>query len=130
MKKYFLALLAPLLLVLSNGVFAVGLGDITVQSKLNEPFKARIALIQTRDLTENQINVALASQAEFDKHRLVRSALYMDLDFRVDMLNAAGPSILVSSSAPIKEPSLDFLIELSWPSGTLVRGYTVLMEKP
>jgi pilus assembly protein FimV len=30
----------------------------------------------------------------------------------------------------VKEPYLDFLVELSWPSGKLIKGFTVLLEHP
>lgn len=117
-------------LLVSGSLWAVGLGDISVQSKMNEPFKARIALSDVGDLSDTQLRAVLASEAEFAKLKLVRDWRYTQLHFQVDLQNPADPAIVVSSDTAIKEPSMDFLVELSWPNGKLVRGYTVLLEKP
>lgn len=130
MKARFIALFATLLLTLSSNLFAVGLGELTMQSHLNEPLKARIALVKAGDLKEGEILVAMATADEFAKHKMSRDAIYGTIHFEVDLKNAAGPSILLSSQAVIKEPTLDFLVSLAWPTGKIVRGYTVLLEKP
>lgn len=130
MNARFITLLATLLLTFSTNLFAVGLGDIKVESGLNEPLKARIALVKTGDLQPNELLVAIADTAEFEKHHLTRDAIYTTIHFTVDLNNPAGPSVLLTTDNPVKEPSLDFLVSLTWPKGKLVRGYTVLMEKP
>jgi pilus assembly protein FimV len=38
--------------------------------------------------------------------------------------------VKVTSSKPINEPFLDFLVELNWPAGRLVREYTFLLDPP
>ncbi|MBR9882535.1 MAG: hypothetical protein GYB21_02295 [Oceanospirillales bacterium] len=38
--------------------------------------------------------------------------------------------IRLKSSAPIKEPFLNFLVEVNWPAGRLVREYTLLLDPP
>jgi pilus assembly protein FimV len=40
------------------------------------------------------------------------------------------PVILVSSSQPVKEPFINFLLEVSWPKGQLLKEYTVLLDPP
>ena len=130
MKMRFIILLTTLLFTLCGNVFAVGLGDITLQSRLNEPLKARIPLVKTGDMQEAELLVSLADAAEFEKRKMSRDAFYTMIRFTVDLKNPAGPSILVTSDAIVKEPSLSFLVALTWPTGKLVRGYTVLLEKP
>ena len=130
MKMRFIILFTTLLFTLCGNVFAVGLGDITLQSGLNEPLKARIALVKTGDMQDAELLVTLADAAEFEKRKMSRDAFYTTIRFTVDLKNAAGPCILLSSDAVVKEPSLDFLVALAWPTGKLVRGYTVLLEKP
>ena len=130
MKTRFIILVTALLFTLCGNVFAIGLGDITVESGLNEPLKARIALVRVGDMREAELLVGLADTAEFEKLKMSRDAFYTTIRFTVDMKNPAGPSILLTSEALVKEPSLDFLVTLTWPTGKLVRGYTVLLEKP
>lgn len=130
MKMRFITLLATLLLTFSSNLFAVGLGELKVESGLNEPLKARIALVKTGDLQSTELLVTLADTAEFERHHLTRDAIYTTIRFTVDMKDPAGPAVLLTTDNPIKEPSLDFLVALTWPKGKLVRGYTVLLEKP
>jgi pilus assembly protein FimV len=130
MKTRFIILFTALLFTLCGNVFAIGLGDITIESGLNEPLKARIALVKVGDLQQAQLLVGLADTAEFEKRKMSRDAFYTTIRFTLDLKNPAGPSVLLSSDAVVKEPSLDFLVSLAWPTGKLVRGYTVLLEKP
>jgi pilus assembly protein FimV len=130
MKARFIALFATLLLTLSNNLFAVGLGALTVESGLNEPFKAHIKLEKVGSLSEADLIVGLASTAEFEQRKMTRDFFYTSIQFTLDMKHAGGPVILLTSSNIVKEPSLDFLVKLSWPTGNILRGYTVLLEKP
>ncbi len=130
MKKHFIALFTSLLLAFSSHLFAVGLGDITVESGLNEPLKARIALVKTGELQPAELLAGLADTTEFAKRNIPRETFYTTIHFTVDMKHPAGPSILLSTDTVVKEPSLELLVALTWPSGKLVRGYTVLLEKP
>ena len=130
MKKY-----VAVFLVLASAVFtqcanAVGLGDIVVQSSMNQPLRARIPLLKVENLSETELVAQLASDEMFAKHKMSRDFIYTTIHFQVDLKNAAGPSVLLSTDKPLKEPSLDFLVALTWPAGNLVRGYTVLLNKP
>ena len=130
MKARLTALLSILLFSFCGNLFAVGLGDIEVQSGLNEPLKARIKLIKTGDLKENELLVSVANDVEFTKRGMTRDAFYLTMRFTVDLKDPKNPVVIVTSDTAVKEPSLDFLLELAWPTGKLVRSYTVLMEKP
>ncbi len=130
MKIRFITLFSALLFTLCGNAFAVGLGDITVLSHLNEPFQARIALVKTGDLKTEELLVSMASADEFAKRKMSRDALYGTIRFTVDLKNPAGPSVLLTTDTVVKEPTLDFLVVLNWPTGKLQRGYTILLEKP
>lgn len=130
MKARLTALISTLLLAFSSHLFAIGLGDITLESGLNEPLKARIALTQVGDLKPIELLVNTASADDFAARKMNRDAVYGSFMYKVDLEHAAGPCIVITTQQAIKEPSLDFLVELQWPTGKLVRGYTVLLEKP
>lgn len=130
MKTRLMILCTTLLLTLCGNVLAVGLGDITVLSHLNEPFQARIALVKTGDLKTEELLVSMASADEFAKRKMSRDTIYGTIRFTVDLKNPAGPSVLLTTDTVVKEPTLDFLVVLNWPTGKLQRGYTILLEKP
>ena len=115
---------------LSSQASAVGLGDIALESYVNEPLQANIVLLDTGSLAEPEIRVALASSEDFDRLGVERLFSLGDLSFTTELDGRGGGSITVESSEPILEPYLNFLVELRWPSGRLLREYTVLIDLP
>ena len=109
---------------------AFGLGEIELSSVLNEPLKAVIPVTALRD-GDNNINVKLASTSEFNKAGLERHFLFTKFKFKVVHNKRTGTTqIQVTSSEPIKEPILDFLLTVSTGSGRLIREYTVFLDPP
>ncbi len=109
---------------------ALGLGEIKLLSRLNQPLEAEIKLLQVRDLNEDEIRIVLASGTDFDKAGIDRVYFLSSLKFDVDLKAAGGPVVRVSSPQPVREPYLNFLLETQWPSGRILREYTLLMDLP
>ncbi|NOQ82000.1 MAG: hypothetical protein GQ548_05705 [Methylophaga sp.] len=107
--------------------YAFGLGKIELSSALNEPFQAAIPVTALRD--EGELRVQLASNLEFEKAGLKRSFLLTQLNFEV-VEDEGVTRILISSSQPIKEPFIDFLVTATTGNGRLIREYTVLLDPP
>ena len=108
---------------------ALGLGEMQVSSALNQPFKAEIDLLQLRGLNASQIITSLADTNDFYLAGVKPSAILSDLRFKLDISGSNG-KIVLTTNDPIREPFLNFLIEVNWPSGRLVREYTVLLDPP
>jgi len=116
--------------VLSQYASALGLGEVKLKSTLNEPLNAEIKLLDTRDLTADQILVALASPADFERNNVERLYFYTEFQFEVVLNSSDGPKVLITSRNPVREPYLNFLIEARWTAGRLLREYTLLMDLP
>lgn len=129
-RKFVIALSSLAGSILLTEAHAIGLGDIKLRTSLNEPLRADIQLVQVKDLSENEILVNLASQTDFSKAGVDRDFLLTSLRFRVDMDDPKNPKVVVTTEQPIREPYLNFLVELQWPSGRLLREYTLLMDLP
>ncbi|MBN6773394.1 peptidoglycan-binding protein LysM [Pseudomonas granadensis] len=108
---------------------ALGLGDITVHSALNQPLKADIALVDVGGLTQNDLAVSLATADEFAQAGVERVFFLNDLKF-IPILRGQRQMIRVTSSKPVNEPFLNFLVQLNQPNGRLLREYTVLIDPP
>lgn len=108
---------------------ALGLGDITVHSGLNQPLKADIALVDVGGLTQNDLSVRLATADEFAEAGVERVFFLNDLKF-IPILHGNRQMIRVTSSKPVNEPYLNFLVQLNQPNGRLLREYTVLIDPP
>ncbi|WP_223511454.1 FimV/HubP family polar landmark protein [Pseudomonas sp. GL-B-19] len=114
---------------LSSGMaHALGLGELTLKSTLNQPLVAEIELLDVKDLTVAEVVPSLASPEDFAAAGVDRQAFLNDLTF-TPVLNASGRSILrVTSSKPLSEPMVKFLVQVMWPNGRLLRDYSVLLD--
>ncbi len=109
---------------------ALGLGEIKLNSTLNQPLDAEIRLLQVRDLTPDEILVALATREDFSRAGVDRPFFLTDLKFIVKLDGPNGPMVRVTTRKPVREPYLNFLLETQWPNGRLLREYTLLMDLP
>jgi pilus assembly protein FimV len=117
------------LLAAPLGAWALGLGDIELQSALNQPFRAQIALSATPDELPG-LRITLAAADTFQRYGLDRPAFLSALEFRV-VANRDGRSIVeVTSRESIAEPFVTLLVEATWPRGRTLREYTVLLDPP
>jgi pilus assembly protein FimV len=125
------ALTAALLLIsASSQLHALGLGEIDMQSALNQPMEAVIELTSAAGADLSKVNVTLASQAAHQRIGLSRSRILNDFDFNLEKDSHGNTVIRISSHGAIHEPFLEFLLELTWPNGHLLREYTVLVDPP
>lgn len=109
---------------------ALGLGEIQIKSALNEPLRAEIQLIQARQLNPQQVQPRMAGIDEFALAGIEKLRFLTDVQFNVQIRPDGNGVIYLSSAVPVKEPFLNFLVEVNWPSGRLVREYTVLLDPP
>jgi len=114
----------------SSGAYALTLGDIEMRSALNQPMNAQIRLQPASPNEIDGLRVQLASPEAFARAGLDRNAALNELQFSVDRSIPAQPVVRITSSAPVVEPFLNFLLEVDWPQGRMVREYTVLLDPP
>lgn len=118
------------LLLAPQAAFSLGLGDIRLNSALNEPLSAEIDLVAPTAEELNALNAQLASRELFQRYGLDRPVFLDSLQFRVGRGEDGRNVLLVNSGAPISEPFVTFLVEVNWPRGRLLREYTVLLDPP
>ncbi|KGE04304.1 FimV/HubP family polar landmark protein [Pseudohaliea rubra] len=110
---------------------ALGLGEMSLSSFLNEPLDAEVSLLDTRGLTTDDIRIRLAGVEDFERLGINRNYFLTSIDFRVSVDPATGRGVIrLSTDEPVVEPFLDLIIEARWPSGRLLREYTVLVDPP
>ena len=120
-----------LVLLLSGNAWALGLGEIRLDSALNAPMRAQIELLSATAEELENLQVGLASQETFERYGLDRPYYLQDLRFEIVKSGSSeGNYIRVTSATPITEPFLTFLVEAMWSRGRLLREYTVLLDPP
>ena len=116
---------------LSSGMAqALGLGELSVKSTLNQPLVAEIELTDAQGLNAAQIVPSLATTADFAQLGVSRQELLNDLSF-TPVITPNGRSVLrITSSKPVRVPYVKFLVQVLWPNGRLVRDYSLLLDPP
>jgi pilus assembly protein FimV len=114
----------------AGSLMALGLGEIKLESFLNQPLKASVDLLNMGGLNADDIKVRLGTSDDFDKLGIDRAYFLTSIKFEVSDNGNGGARIVMSSEEPVLEPYLDFVVEARWPSGRLLREYTVLVDPP
>ena len=116
---------------LSSGMaHALGLGELSVKSTLNQPLVAEIELTEAQGLNAAQVVPSLATTADFAQAGVTRQAFLDDLTF-TPVINTNGRSVLrITSSKPVRDPFVKFLVQVLWPNGRLLREYSLLLDPP
>ena len=127
-RRTYRLLAASIAFTFSHSALAIGVGDIVVNSYVNEPLSADIAILDPKDLSESEVIASLASLADFDRLGIERHYSLGALVFETDMQGAGSSVIRVTTADPIREPYLNFLVELKWPEGRVLREYTVFLD--
>jgi pilus assembly protein FimV len=123
-------LFVALVALYSSAVGALGLGELTLDSYLNEPLKGQVQLLNIGGLNEQQIRIKLVSRDGSNRTTMEREDILASLIFELE-LDEAGHGVLhVSTDQKLNEPYLNFAIEARWPTGRILREYAVLLEEP
>ncbi len=124
-----LVLLCVLLTTMSTA-YGLGLGRLEMRSALNQNFEGEIELTNVGNLSTDEVVSNLATQDDFERVGIERTALLLDLDFETVQREDGSMVIVVTSPRPIFKPFQNFLVEVLWPNGRVLREYTVLLDPP
>ncbi len=129
MKGLVKSSLATALALATSQAFALGLGPIQVKSGLNQPLVAEIPVLADSAVEMNELRVDLATAEDFARVGLNRGRVGVPIEFSVGT-SGKQTVIKLTTKEIVREPFLDFLIQVNWPKGKLLREYTVLLDPP
>ena len=109
---------------------AIGLGDIHVDSGLNERLAAEIDIVGATALDLSDLRAAVANRDTFVRYGVDRPAFLSSATFKVTQDGQGRPVLAVRSTESFTEPVVNFLVDLRWTHGELVRQYTLLLDPP
>ncbi len=115
-------------LILPGQLLALGLGQLKTSSTLNEPFEGEIALLSLQVAELDGVKVGLASKEAFSRVNVDYPYWLSNLKFETRLNTSGKPVIRVYSNRSIPEPYLNFLVEVNWPKGQIVREFSVLLD--
>jgi len=130
MRKLVVFLATALLVIVPLSANALGFGNITQHSSLNEPLDADIELLSATEDDVANLKVQLASSDAFLRAGIDRHVLLNELKFSIKESDGSGYIIHLSTRRPVREPFLNFLLEMDWQNGRMLREYTMLLDPP
>jgi len=117
-------------LLVPVSAYPLGIGDIKLHSALNQKLDAEIALLVSAGESASDITVRLAPPEKFDEAGVPWSYFLSKIKFKAVTLANGATVVKLSSHEALREPFLDFLLEVTWPTGSLYREFTVLVDPP
>src|SRR5450631_1815421 len=124
----------PLVLMMALSVpgaaHALGLGDIHVDSALNERLAAEIDIVGATALDLTDLRAKLANRETFLRYGADRPAFLSSATFKVTQDSQGRPVLAIRSTDSFSEPLVNLLVDVRWRSGELVRQYTLLLDPP
>ncbi len=109
---------------------AAGLGKLTVNSSLGQILNAEIDLVSLQPGELDNLSARVASPEAFRDARIEYSSSLRLLRFSIEKRANGQAYLRLSSVAPINEPFVDALIEVTWAAGRVQREYPILLDPP
>jgi FimV-like protein len=107
---------------------ALGLGDIHVDSALNEPLSAQIDIVGATREELVALTAKIANREVFQRYGADRPGFLSTATFKVGMDSQGRPVLNVRSAEPFTDPVVNFLVDLRWNNGELIREYSLLLD--
>jgi len=107
---------------------AAGLGKLTVNSSLGQPFNAEIDLVTVNADELSTLKVSIASYEAYAQAGIPFEPFFSTFSLSIEPRTGGEPYIKITSPQAINEPFINLLVELNWASGRLLREYTVLLD--
>lgn len=116
----------------SSIALSLGLGDIKVQSALGQPFYAEIPIFQDKDnlIPPEQIYISFRSPSNSQQELTNNNYANKNLLLRFKSSENSSDAISITSKNRIKEPIVQFTVELVWNTGKLYKQFNVLLDPP
>ncbi len=126
------SLVLSLTLAMPFPLHAIGVGDIDIQSHLNQPLLAQIRILASKSegIRASDLTVRAASRAQHSKYGLDYPSTLRGAKFRVTQQGNGNFLVRATTSYPIKEPLLNFLLEVDWGKGKLYKEVALLLDPP
>lgn len=115
-------------LSLPGAAQALGLGEIHVNSVLNEPLAADIEIIGATAVELSSLSASVANRDTFLRFGAERPAFLASATFKVSHDVKGKPVLVIRSTDSFTEPLVNLLVDLRWHNGEVIRQYSLLLD--
>jgi pilus assembly protein FimV len=115
-------------LSLPGAANALGLGEIHVNSALNEPLAADIDIIGATAEELSSLTASIANKDTFRRFGAELPAFLASTTFKVSHDVKGKPVLVIRSTDSFTEPVVNLLVDLRWHNGEVIRQYSLLLD--
>jgi pilus assembly protein FimV len=115
-------------LSLPGAAHALGLGEIHVDSALNEPLAAEIDILGATAEELSSLTASIANRDTFLRFGADRPAFLASATFKVSQDVKGRPVLVIRSTDSFTEPLVNLLVDLRWHNGEVIRQYSLLLD--
>ncbi|MBT8113941.1 MAG: hypothetical protein KJP04_01080, partial [Arenicella sp.] len=124
------ATFAAMAVLMVGNAHALGLGNLEVESNLDQPLRGSIELRVAEGDDIDSISVSIASRDEFDRLGISYPDYLKDITINFDTYPGGSVLRISSENVVIREPFIQFLVRVDWSGGSFLREYTALIDPP
>jgi FimV-like protein len=121
-------LMLMMALSLPGAAHALGLGEIHVDSALNEPLAAEIDIVGATAEELSGLTATIASRETFLKFGADRPPFLSTATFKVAHDVRGRPVLSIRSTDSFTEPVVNLVVDLRWHNGEVIRQYSLLLD--
>jgi pilus assembly protein FimV len=102
--------------------YSLALTDAEIKSQLNQQLDVRIGLLaeQAAELDELKISLSYSAKNNVSRYKLKYEVIKSD----------EGNFLKITTHDVIREPIVEFTLDMSWSDGHIVREYSFLIDPP
>lgn len=119
-------ILLLLMLMPQTDAYALALSEIKLNSSLNQPLNATIELVSATSAELDNLNIIVSRIRRESTERRAWPQLKVELV----RLEKGNSYLKITSKENVREPVLNFLLELGWSTGRIQREYSLLLNLP
>ncbi len=120
-----------LLVALTPGLlFGFELGNLQLNSFLNQPLDAEIKLVNVDASLLQDLQIKLADAAVYESMGVTYDSGVAQAKLVVELLTDGQYVIRLQTVNDLTEPFINLLLEMNWSSGTLLREFAAILDDP
>ena len=115
-------------LIVTSNVYALSVGEMTVNSNLGEPLALSIDVSTDSKSELDSLKVRLAPRAAFEQSGVPYPVDADAIQFSVDATSGKNAILNVSTPNAVDTPYVHLLMQVSWSGGKVLREYVALID--
>lgn len=115
--------------LLPVAAFALDIGNVKVHSELYQPLNVDVQLTDLSGISAKELHITPAPARAYLLRGVAFDPIINQMNFDLIRLNG-DPMVRITSPQPITEPIINFLVQLQWPQGEIIKEIIILPQIP